>query len=110
MNLIGKKTSELKYKFPKDVICPKCNSINTTKISVIGVYKHLIQIPFFSGGKSGESICTNCREIFKLNTMPNAIKLAYYELKETAKTPIWFYSGLIVVKTLILIKIFSRYF
>jgi hypothetical protein len=110
MFLVGKKKSVLKSETSKGVVCPKCNSKNTTKVSIIGIYKHLIQIPFISGGKYGASICTHCQETHKLNNMPASIKLAYYELKETAKTPIWFFSGLIVVKVLVLIKIFSRYY
>lgn len=110
MQLAGKKTSELKFKIPKEVLCPNCNKKNTTKVSVIGIYKHLFYIPFLSGGKFGISTCKNCNHQFELNTMPNSIKLAYYELKETVKTPIWFYAGLIGIKTLVLIKIFSRYF
>ena len=110
MILFGKKYFVLKHKTPKEIICPNCNSENSTKVSVIGIYKHLIHIPFISGGKSGESTCTNCNETFRFLNMPNSIKLAYYELKETAKTPIWFYTGLIGIKVLVLVKIFSRYF
>lgn len=109
MFLAGKKTFVLKSKTTKDVICPTCSVKNSTKVSIIGVYKHLIQIPFLSGGKYGESTCSNCNETYTLINMPATIKLAYYELKETVKTPIWFYSGLIIVKTLVLIKIFSKY-
>lgn len=110
INLFGKKSSELKQEIHKEIICPNCLSKNTTKISVLGVYKHLFHIPFISGGKYGSSVCTNCYHTFELPKMPMAIKLAYYELKETAKTPIWFYSGLIGIKVLVLLKIFSRYF
>jgi hypothetical protein len=110
MFLIGKKTSELKSNTLKEVICPKCNTSNTTKVAVIGIYKHLLQIPFLSGGKIGESNCSKCQQNFTLKNMPTAIKLAYYELKEITKTPVWFYTGLIVIKTLVLVKIFSRYF
>ena len=110
MGLFGKKYSELKQETPKEIVCPNCVSKNTTKVTVTGIYKHLFHIPFISGGKSGTSVCTNCNHIFELNAMPMAIKLAYYELKETAKTPIWFYSGLIGIKVLVLVKIFSRYF
>jgi hypothetical protein len=110
INLFGKKSSELKQEIHKEIICPNCLSKNTTKISVLGVYKHLFQIPFISDGKYGSSVCTNCYHTFELSKMPMAIKLAYYELKETAKTPIWFYSGLIGIKVLVLVKIFSRYF
>jgi hypothetical protein len=110
MRLFGKKSSELKQKTNEEIICPNCLTKNTTKISVIGVYKHMFHIPFISGGKYGVSVCTNCNHTFELPKMPMAIKLAYFELKETAKTPIWFYTGLIGVKVLVLLKIFSRYF
>ena len=110
MFFIGKKSSVLKSDTSKDVICPKCNSKNATKVSIIGTYKHLLQIPFLSAGKSGTSNCNKCEIKYSLNNMPASIKLAYFELKETTKTPIWFYAGLIGIKTLILIKIFSKYY
>ncbi|MFZ2284116.1 MAG: hypothetical protein WAV86_09590 [Lutibacter sp.] len=110
MQLFGKKSSELKQETPRKIICLNCLSKNTTKVIVTGIYKHLFHIPFISGGKYGFSVCTNCYHTFELPKMPMAIKLAYFELKETAKTPIWFYSGLIGVKMLVLVKIFSRYF
>lgn len=109
MILAGKKTSELKSETAQEVVCPKCNTLNSTKVSVIGTYKHLLHIPFLAGKKHGTSVCENCNQSFKLNDMPNAIKLAYYELKETSKTPYWFYIGTISIKVLVLIKIFSRY-
>ena len=106
----GKKTSILKTNISKNIVCPKCKSKKTTKISIIGTYKHLLQIPFLSGSKSGTSNCIKCNQSYLLKNMPDQAKLAYYELKETTKTPIWFYSGLIVIKILVLIKIFSKYF
>ncbi|MEX1384381.1 hypothetical protein [Lutibacter sp.] len=110
MILAGKKTSELKREIAKTVVCPNCNTTNSTQVAVIGIYKHLLHIPFLSGGKHGKSVCADCSQEYELTTMPNSIKLAYYELKETVKTPIWFYGGLIGIKILVLIKIFSRYF
>lgn len=110
MFLAGIKSSILKSIISKEVTCPKCNTKNSTKVSVIGTYKHLFQIPFLSGGKSGESICSTCNHTFILHNMPASIKLAYYELKETTKTPIWFYAGIISIKVLVLIKIFSKYY
>lgn len=110
MKLTGKKYSELKSETSTAIICPNCNTQTSTKISVIGVYKHLLHIPFLSGGKFGESNCSNCNQKYTLKNMPATIKLAYFELKETTKTPIWFYAGLIGIKTLVLIKIFSKYF
>jgi len=109
MFLVGKKKSVLKSETSKGVVCPKCNSKNTTKVSIVGIYKHLLQIPCISGGKTGVSNCNDCETKFDLNNMPVSIKLAYFELKETTKTPIWFFSGLIIIKVLVLIKIFSKY-
>lgn len=110
MFLAGKKSVVLKGETSQNLTCPKCEAKNSTKVSILGFYKHLIQIPFLSGGKSGISECTKCKQHYTLKNMPATIKLAYFELKETTKTPIWFYSGLIVIKTLVLVKIFSKYF
>jgi hypothetical protein len=110
MFLAGKKYTLLKSKTPHDLTCPNCYTINSTTISIIGIYKHLLQIPFVSGGKFGKSNCSNCNEMYQLKNMPALIKLAYFELKETVKIPIWFYTGLIAIKILVLIKIFSKYF
>lgn len=109
MFLAGKKTSELNSETSQKVVCAKCNAKNTTKVSVIGTYKHLFHIPFVSGGKHGTSTCSNCQHNFELDEMPDSIKLAYYELKETTRTPIWHYIGIISIKVLVLIKIFSKY-
>ncbi|MDV7187158.1 hypothetical protein R3X25_07675 [Lutibacter sp. TH_r2] len=110
MFLAGKKSTILKSENSLDLVCPKCNSKNSTKVSILGYYKHLIQIPFLSGGKFGVSECKKCKQQYNLKNMPANIKLAYFELKETSKTPIWFYSGLIIIKSLVLIKIFSKYY
>jgi len=110
MFLAGKKSSILKSKISKGIICTNCKTNGSTKITVLGFYKHLLQIPFISGGKTGTSNCAKCNQTYELKNMPAAIKLTYYELKETLKTPIWFYTGLIILKTLILIKIFSKYY
>ncbi|SDX49380.1 hypothetical protein SAMN05444411_10661 [Lutibacter oricola] len=110
MFLAGKKSTILKSEHSQDLTCPKCNKKNATKVSIIGTYKHLFSIPFLSGGKSGTSECNKCKQQYTLQNMPANIKLAYFELKETTKTPIWFFTGLIVIKSLVLIKIFSKYF
>lgn len=110
MFLAGKKNTELNsYNAPK-VICPNCNTKNSTVVFVFGTYKHLLQIPFLAGAKFGKSICNNCKQTYNLSTMPDAIKLAYYELKEVTKTPFWFYIGVVAIKLLVIIKILSKYY
>lgn len=110
MLLAGQKTSELKCKTVSSVHCQNCNTKNSTVVFVYGTYKHLFQIPFFAGGKFGKSVCSNCNQTHNLTDMPDTVKLAYYELKETVKTPYWHYIGIIVLKLLIIIKIISKYY
>ena len=109
MFIAGKKSVELKSKTVSKIHCQKCNQQNSTIVFVFGTYKYLFLIPFFSGGKFGKSVCSNCNLTLNFNEMTDAIKLAYFELKETVKTPIWFYAGTISIKVLVLIKIFSKY-
>lgn len=109
MFLAGRKQHELNCKTASKVICPNCSTKNSTVVFVYGIYKHLLQIPFFAGGKFGKSVCSNCNQMYDFNEMTDSIKLAYYELKEITKTPFWFYIGGIVIKVLVLIKIFSKY-
>jgi len=109
MFLAGKKNHELKCKTATKVTCAKCDTKNSTVVFVFGTYKHLLQIPFLAGHKFGKSVCSNCYQSYSLLEMPDAIKLVYYELKEITKTPTWFYSGIICIKVLVLIKIFSKY-
>lgn len=110
MFLVGKKKSELNNKTAPKVICPKCNTKNNTVVFVFGFYKHLLQIPFFAGAKFGKSVCSNCNQSYRFNEMSDATKLAYYELKEITKTPVWFYIGSILIKVLVIIKIVSKYY
>jgi ribosomal protein L40E len=110
MFLAGKKSIELNTTNAPKVICPSCNAKNSTMVFVFGSYKHLLQIPFLAGPKFGKSVCNNCNQTFTLSEMPDAIKLAYYELKEITKTPFWFYIGGVVIKLLIIIKILSKYY
>jgi len=109
MFLAGINTKSLKFTKPTHIICPSCSKRNTTTISVIGAYKHLVQIPFLAGKKAALSTCNSCQNSLEYISMSNDIKLAYHELKDITKTPIWFYSGIIGIKVLVLVKIFSKY-
>ena len=83
MFLAGKKSSVLKSDTSKEVICPKCNSKNSTKVSIIGTYKHLLHIPFLSAGKSGTSNCTKCETKFSLNNTTHFKCLILYASTNT---------------------------
>lgn len=102
--IAGKKSTVLKSDTPQ-LMCPKCEKRGTINLKIIGDYGHLLQIPFISKGKRGEACCNNCKQVFHHQEMKSDLKLAYYELKENVRTPIWFYFGLIAVKLLVIYKI-----
>ena len=109
MAVAGRKSSVIKSDIPSYLECPKCAKKNSTNIDIVGKYSHLFYIPFISKGKTGVSTCKSCHQSYDVTSMPDSVKLAYYELKENVKTPIWHYAGFIGIKILVLIKIFSRY-
>lgn len=102
--IVGKKSTILKSEKP-NLTCPKCEKKDSITLNIIGDYGHLLLIPFISKGKRGESNCSNCKEVLPHQEMKSDLKLAYYELKEHVKTPIWFYGGLIAIKVLVIYKI-----
>ena len=105
MNMIvGKKSSVLKMDNPA-IVCVNCKKSNTITLRILGDYGHLFQIPFISKGKRGESECNHCKQVLPHQEMSNDLKLAYFELKENAKIPIWFFAGLITIKILVIYKI-----
>ena len=105
MNMIvGKKSSVLKT-VNSEIVCTNCKKTNTITLQIVGDYGHLFQIPFISKGKRGESKCSNCQQVLPHQEMQTDLKLAYFELKENVKIPIWFFSGFIIVKVLVIFKI-----
>lgn len=102
--IVGKKSRILKSDEPK-ITCPNCQKTATISLKIWGDYGHLFQIPFISKGKRGTSECSHCLQVIPHQEMKNDLKLAYFELKEHTKIPIWFFSGLIVFKILVIYKI-----
>lgn len=109
MFLAGIKKTPLKSTQLAHITCPNCQQSDTTKISVIGGYKHLLQIPFLASKKVALSTCHSCKTSLDYKNMSDNLKLSYHELKDLTKTPLWFYSGIIGIKLLVLVKIFSKY-
>ncbi|MDP3353602.1 MAG: hypothetical protein Q8S44_07670 [Flavobacteriaceae bacterium] len=102
--IVGKKSRVLKINNP-EIVCVNCKKNNTITLRILGDYGHLFQIPFISKGKRGESKCSHCNQVLPHQEMNNDLKLAYFELKENVKIPIWFFAGLITIKILVIYKI-----
>jgi hypothetical protein len=77
--------------------CPNCHKTNCVKMSVYQLYGALFFIIFFPSNKIGISNCTNCGHELKLYQMPPSYQLHYQNLKANTKTPIWTFSGILVI-------------
>jgi len=60
-------------------------------------YAHVFWIPFFPIGKTGVSVCGNCKQVLKLNQMPPILKMNYDNVKTRTRTPIWAFSGVFLI-------------
>lgn len=109
MFFAGIKKKSLKSIQLAHIYCPNCSKTNSTNISVIGTYKHVLHIPFLAGKKAALSTCNSCKKSLDYKNMSDSIKLSYHELKDMTKTPLWFYTGIIGIKVIVLVKIFSKY-
>jgi zinc-ribbon family len=81
--------------------CSNCGTSNTIEMYAFQKYAHVFWIPIFPIGKTGISQCDHCKQILKLEEMPAELKGAYDSLRLRSKTPIWVFSGLVVIAVLI---------
>ena len=83
--------------------CESCHKQGNMEMLVFKDYAHIFWIPFFPIGTKGISQCGHCKHALELKQMPGSLKLTYQNLKAQAKTPVWMYSGLMLVAVLIFI-------
>jgi len=99
--LYGRRTVCIKRDEDNHQVCNSCKSIGVD-VSVYREYFHLFFIPIIpSGPKNVKIYCSNCRE-------PKWFK-DYAKLYEQAtRTPIYFYSGLIIFTGLIILLVLGN--
>jgi len=77
--------------------CPNCQKTNSVQINVYQRYAHIFWIPFFPIGKTGISVCSDCRQVLKLDQMPEALKLSYQNIKSNTRIPVWTFIGVFLI-------------
>ncbi|WP_430908539.1 zinc-ribbon domain-containing protein [Maribacter sp. 2-571] len=93
MIIYGSKAVHLKSKQSKTTTCPNCRTIGSVVLSVYRRHAHIFWIPLFPIGKKGVSQCQHCKNLLKINEMPEPIKREYNALKKETKGPIWQFTG-----------------
>lgn len=87
--------------------CANCNNANSIEMNVFQRWAHIFWIPFFPIGKTGVSQCMHCKQVLTLKQMPEMLRISYSNLKSQAKTPIWTFSGLLLLAIIIVAVIIT---
>jgi hypothetical protein len=104
MIIYGWKATSIGTDHPMDK-CEHCGQQNCMEMHVFQKYAHVFWIPFFPIGKTGVSQCNHCKQVLKPNQMTGNTKLNYENLKQTAKSPFWVWSGAAVIAAFVLFSV-----
>jgi hypothetical protein len=108
--IIGTRDSKIKNGKITATECPKCESKASIMYNVYSRYIHITLIPIFPVSKIIDAECNNCKEIFEYENLSEDIKIKLQNEKEinTLKTPIWMFSGLIILVGFITFWIYTN--
>ena len=87
--------------------CANCDTHSSIEMYVFQRYAHVFWIPLFPVGKTIATQCNHCKQVLKQKEMSSSLKQVAYNLKSTAKTPIWMFSGLALLAILITSAVIS---
>lgn len=77
--------------------CDYCQNESTQRISVFGKYAHVFWIPTFPIGKKAVAECTHCKRTIEQKEFSSKLSQRYEQNKSNIKTPLWHWSGSILV-------------
>ncbi len=77
--------------------CPNCGTPGSIDIHVFQKFLHVLWIPFVPVGKTALSHCGHCKQELKLTEMNNDLKQGYSYITAQLKTPLWMFTGLVLV-------------
>jgi len=107
MIVYGTKPVHVKTEQVNNITCPNCKTNNSTIFSIYSKHAYLYWIPFFPYGKTAVSECQNCKAQLTQKEMPIEFKNEAIRLKSESKTPLWQFSGLVLLAVLIPFVIYT---
>jgi len=107
MIVYGYRSTHLRSALLQNTKCPNCETKNQMTASVYGRHVHIFWIPLFPAGKTSVFECQHCHKGFKKKELNEDGKLAFKNFKSSVKTPLWKYSGLLIIGLLIALGVYS---
>ena len=96
--LFGRQRVRIKKYTENRHYCRSCNSFDLN-VKVYKEYFHIFFIPFFPiGNKTTKIYCNNCGEPFRIETIQK-------QYESITRTPIYLYTGTILIASLILLTV-----
>jgi zinc-ribbon family len=96
--IYGRRKARIKKYTDNRNYCKSCNSFDLN-VKVYKEYFHIFFIPFFpTGDKKVKIVCNNCGEPYRVDTVQK-------DYERSTKIPIYLYSGLIFIGSLILLLV-----
>jgi len=97
MIVYGTKGSHLKSEKINAIKCSRCEQTETHTMSVYGKYAYLYWLPVFPLSKKGFSECQNCKSTLEPQEMNPQLRSRFNDFQENVKTPVTYWSGLIII-------------
>ena len=101
MLIFGTRSAHIGLEKDAHATCAECGAEGTLQYSVFRRHAHLFWVPMFPIGKTGSSVCANCKNVLTEGEMqPDRLK-SFRKVKKEAKGPVWQFVGIVLLLTLI---------
>lgn len=103
MIIFGTKVKSIKKGMLKNILCQYCDKENEMEYDFQQKYFHLYYLPFFPLKKKLSVCCENCYSVFEGKHINQAIQVKLNRVTERypIKTPVWTFSGIILLTLLV---------
>lgn len=101
MIFYGTRGTKIKEGKINNVVCPNCDNLTSMNYGIYGKYAHLYWIPTFPIGKKNIVECNSCKKTFDVKGLPQAIQSKFEFEKQGARTPIWYFTGIVLIVCII---------
>ncbi len=108
MILYGTKYKFLNSKNPSYLSCSHCKTEGNISMKVLTKYAYLYFIPMFPMKKVGIAECGHCKKVYKEKEMSEQMKKELQNQKDKTKSPIWQYSGSVLLVLVISGAVFFK--
>lgn len=107
MIIFGLRSGNAKQKENNLSDCAHCGTSQSVQLHFYVRYFHIFWIPLIPLYKTGVSQCNHCKQVLDKAQMPPHLLASYTPERKKAKTPLKYYSWLIIVALFVVFAVFA---